>query len=211
MKLVAVSDTHGSHRDIKVPMGDVLIHCGDITAGNYIEEIYDFNDWLVRLPHKIKIVVAGNHDGQLEKAGLNLSSLYLSEAIYLENSGCTIPYKDKKYKVWGSPFTPRFMDWYFMEDYNKMQKYWDKIPKDTDILITHGPGYGVLDETRPNKGHLGCNELIKKIIQVKPKIHFFGHIHGSYGVKKIKDTLFVNCSICNEDYEAINAPIVVDI
>ena len=42
---------------------------------------------------------------------------------------------------------------------------WKLIPDDTDILITHGPPNGILDEV-PRKffvENTGCEELIKKV------------------------------------------------
>lgn len=213
-RIIVISDTHGYHRDIDIPWGDVLIHCGDVTGHNYIEEVEDFNYWLGNLPHKYKIVIAGNHDGCLEKIGYEASSIYLSNAIYLENNGTTINIKDKKYKIWGSPITPTFMDWYFMADRGeRIKKYWDNMPNNLDILITHGPAHGILDEVRPawKRGHLGCEELTKAINIVKPKFHLFGHIHDGYSIKKNNNTLFVNASTCNEDYEPINSPVVIDI
>lgn len=215
MRIVAISDTHGMHRDIIVPEGDLLIVAGDITGRDSLEEIYDFNDWLYELPFNYKTVVGGNHDGCIEKAGCELSSIYLSDAIYLENNFCTIEHKGKKYKIWGSPFTPRFLDWHFMEDRGeKISKIWQQIPEDTDILVTHGPAWGILDEVRPawKRGHLGCEELAKRIKELKNlKYHIFGHIHDGYGNKKEGKTTFVNCSICTEDYEPINKPTVIDI
>lgn len=213
MRIIATSDMHGMHRDVEIPLGDMLIVAGDITGRDKIEEIYDFNDWLHEQPHHYKIVIAGNHDGCLQEAGPELSSIYLSDAIYLENSFCIIGHEGKKYKVWGSPFTPMFLDWYFMEERNKIKKYWDTIPNDTDIVITHGPGWGTLDEVEPSfkRGHLGCEELTKAIARVKPQLHIFGHIHDGYGVKKNNDTLFINASTCNEEYEPINLPVIIDI
>ena len=214
MRIVAISDTHGMHRDIKVPNGDVLVCSGDITGYGRLKEIYDFNDWLYELPHKYKIVVAGNHDGCLEKAGCELASIYLSDAIYLENNFCIIEHGGKKYKIWGSPITPRFGNWFFMEDRgDKIQKYWDKIPQDTDIIVTHGPAYKTLDKVDFKYGdhNAGCYGLLEKIKEIKPKLHIFGHIHNGYGTKKTENTTFINASICTEDYEPINKPIVIDI
>lgn len=210
LKVVCFSDPHGMHRQIEVPDGDLLICAGDITGWDRLDEIYDFNDWLYELPHKHKIVVAGNHDGCLEKAGCELASIYLSDAIYLENNFCII----ENYKIWGSPITPRFMDWHFMKDRGEeINKVWSQIHENTDILITHGPAWGILDEVRPawKKGHLGCYELGKKIAQIKPKLHIFGHIHDAYGTMKIENTTYINCSICTEEYEPANKPIVIDI
>jgi len=214
MKIVCTADLHGQHRDVVIPNGDVLIVAGDITGWDRLDEIYDFNDWLYELPHKHKIVVAGNHDGCLEKAGCELASIYLSDATYLENNFCIIEHKGKNYKIWGSPITPRFGNWYFMKNRGEeINKVWDQIHEDTDIIVTHGPAWGILDEVRPawKKGHLGCKGLAKRIEVVKPKLHIFGHIHDAYGVKELNGVKHINASICTEDYKPANKPIVIEI
>ena len=62
-RIVCISDTHGLHRKVAVPGGDLLIHAGDfMRTGTSLEEIADFNGWLGEQPHPHKIVVAGNHD-----------------------------------------------------------------------------------------------------------------------------------------------------
>ena len=50
-----------------IPDGDVFLHTGDFTYKkskglNQMEQVIQFNDWLGTLPHKHKIVIAGNHD-----------------------------------------------------------------------------------------------------------------------------------------------------
>jgi predicted phosphodiesterase len=67
MRIVAISDTHTMERNFQIPDGDVLVHCGDFTYKGRQEEITDFLDWFLDLPHKNKILIAGNHDVTLEK------------------------------------------------------------------------------------------------------------------------------------------------
>ena len=63
---------------------------------------------------------------------------------------------------------------------------WSTIPTDTDVLITHGPPYGIFDLCPGEKGipeHAGCPALwsaVEKILSIK--LHVFGHIHEGYGV-----------------------------
>ncbi len=203
MKIIAISDTHKQYNKLKLPKGDILIHAGDIDL-DYLGDVVDFNNWLSTLPFKYNVVIAGNHD-RCSYYNSNTTKKLLTNAIYLENSGCEI----EGIKIWGSPITPRFMDWYFMEDRDKIHKYWDLIPKDTDILITHGPPFGILDYVKRGNiltQNLGCESLLETINKIKPKYHIFGHIHYSYGVKIINDTTFINCSVVDEDYEVVNKP-----
>ena len=83
---------------------------------------------------------------------------------------------------------------------------------DTDVLITHGPPFGVLDKTNILGPHLGCEELAKAVSRIKPRLHVFGHIHGGYGREAVKGgTAFVNAAVLNERYVLAHAPIVIEL
>ena len=117
-------------------------------------------------------------------------------------------------KFWGSPITPTFLDWFFMaERGEEIRRYWNLIPKDTGVLITHGPPMGILDWVPRTYGehHIGCLDLFDIVTHIKPKLHIFGHIHYSCGKQKLQDTTFINASCINEEYEVVNKPIVVNI
>lgn len=83
-------------------------------------------------------------------------------------------------------------------------------PAGLDILITHGPPYGVLDVT-PRGDLAGCEELRKKVDEVLPRVHIFGHIHHGYGILDKGPVKFVNASTCDEEYFPSNPPIIFDI
>jgi predicted phosphohydrolase len=88
--VVCLGDTHGLHRKVAVPEGDLLIHAGDfMRTGILLEEIVDFNDWLGEQPHPHKIVVAGNHDLLFETAP-DKARRQLTNAVYLENDGIVL-------------------------------------------------------------------------------------------------------------------------
>ena len=100
---------------------------------------------------------------------------------YLYNRAVTI----EGITFYGSPHTPRFFDWAFMYDPPDSKKIWEKIPHETNVLITHGPPYGVLDQCPNQQGvmeSVGCPELLAAV-QNRPAIqlHLFGHIHEGYG------------------------------
>jgi Icc-related predicted phosphoesterase len=206
-KLVLISDTHGKHRQFDIPDGDILIHAGDIMTSGYDgSEVRDFNKWLGSLPHPYKIVIAGNHDWLFEthRSTRNL----ITNALYLEDSGiemCGLQF-------WGSPVQPEFMNWAFNRRRGEdIQKHWDLIPENTDVLITHGPPAGFQDWTRQGNESLGCRNLRKTVEKIKPKLHVFGHIHGGYGADHDGTTYFVNASLLDEAYRPVNKPIVVEL
>jgi Icc-related predicted phosphoesterase len=209
MKVVFVSDTHTLHEKISVPSGDILVHAGDLCIAGTIKEAQAALDWLNSTPHTHVVIVAGNHDWafaiQARKTQLNFGRV-----VYLEDNEATVG----GLRIYGSPQTPEFCSWAFNVDRGPAIKhYWDMIPENLDLLITHGPPMGILDQIQPHLGskHLGCEELMLAVERTKPKIHVFGHIHGGYGKIKYENTLFINAAICNEAYNPVNPPIVVEI
>ncbi|RYD83094.1 MAG: metallophosphoesterase [Sphingobacteriales bacterium] len=208
LRFVAISDTHGQHKDLTLPQGDVLLHAGDISSGGRKNEIVDFIKWFEATDYKYKVFIAGNHDFYFEEETKEeIESLIPSDIIYLNDSITIID----GIKIWGSPITPWFYDWAFNRHRgNAIKKHWDIIPADTDILITHGPSFGILDTTQDGK-NVGCEELMNAINIIQPKIHLCGHIHEAYGKRQHNQTTFINASVLNINYRLVNKPIVFDL
>lgn len=231
MIIDCISDLHGSYPELTG--GDLLILAGDYTARDRLSQWAEFFRWLKRQLYEKKVLVAGNHDGflargypqsQQEAHQLKEVQEFLeqecSEEIdhdfeYLCDSGCEFG----GLKIWGSPWTPEFCNWHFMlPGGDAIKAKWDLIPDDTDILITHSPSFGVLDEVKNRvkpkfERRLGCAQLREAVERVEPGLHVFGHIHGGYGTTTLKhegsNTLCVNAAFMNDDYEPVNAPICV--
>lgn len=223
MRIVCISDTHTYHNYLSIPEGDMLIHAGDFTWLGRSQEIKRFNNWISKQPHKYKIVVAGNHDLMFEEDNKRARSL-LNAPIYLQDQGIVI----EGLKVYGTPWSPSFHreKWAFNADRgSEIHDHWLKIPRDTDILITHGPPYHILDKVKKiymseedqdfafrNDGHVGCQDLLHHVKMYEPKLHVFGHIHEGYGVIESTPTTFVNASIYNHyNRQELNEPIIVEI
>lgn len=207
MRIVFLSDTHNKLSRVKVPDGDLLIHCGDFCGRGTIEEVKHFNEEMNKLPHKHKVVIAGNHDWPFLNQP-QLARSILSNMIYLEDSETEI----EGLRIYGSPWQPEFFNWAFNLPRCgvELKRVWDDIPDGTDILITHGPPAGILDLVPPHK-HAGCELLLERVNQLKPRIHCFGHIHPGYGMEKIGETTFVNAANLNDDYMPTNEPLVIDL
>ena len=207
MKIQAFGCTHGFHHDIKIDDScDMLIHTGDesnyrMSALNYHEAI-NFLEWYGSLPNKYKIFVAGNHSTAIEKRLITKKDIESLGIIYLEDSEIEI----EGINIYGSPCTPKYGDWAFMRDRAKMDKAWIHIPENTNILITHGPPYGILDLSENRERELemvGCKRLLHYVKQIKPKYHFFSHIHNkgyiqNRGIKIQEEISFCNVN-CVED------------
>ncbi|MCP4520162.1 MAG: metallophosphoesterase [Cytophagales bacterium] len=198
-RIVMISDTHGKHHDIQLPTGDILLHAGDVSRSGKKTQIQDFLLWFSKQDFTHKIFIAGNHDFFFEKASLEeIKSIIPENVIYLNDSGIEI----EGIKIWGSPIQPWFYDWAFNRQRGEdIQKHWDLIPKDTQVLITHGPPLGILDRTIHGQ-EVGCENLTNTIQQLKKlKIHLFGHIHEGYGMKQQSNITFVNASVLDVSYQ----------
>jgi len=209
MRLVLISDTHG-HRGIGLPDGDVLVHAGDISSSGTLNQVRQFLEWFAAQPHRHKVFIAGNHDFLFEQSP-DLAALLLADfpgLTYLQDSGLEID----GIRFWGSPWQPAYNDWAFNLPRNgdALRRAWDRIPAGTDVLITHGPAHGILDQVRQGP-HLGCETLARRIAVASPRLHVFGHIHDAYGVAYSGVTVFANASTCDEDYRPVHRPILVDL
>lgn len=207
MKIIFISDTHGKHHPIELPEGDMIIHSGDISSRGRVNEVEEFLAWFTSLDYKYKVFIAGNHDFYFENKSQNFIQELMPEGVYyLCDSGVEI----EGLRIYGSPITPFFYNWAFNRHRgDDIKKYWDIIPLNTDILITHGPAYGVLDYTIGGD-NAGCEELLSAIKRVKPRYHLFGHIHEGYGVFETDETTFINGSMLNESYAPINHPMSIE-
>jgi len=220
MRLVCIADTHNlqsnKKKRPKIPEGDVLIFAGDICKLGYsfknrddlhLEQIERFNTFLGKQPHEHKIVIAGNHDFWLEHHSILECQEVLSNATYLQDTSVTIGGK----VFYGSPWQPVYYNWAFnIRRGQPLQAAWSLIPVNTDVLITHTPPYGVMDETEEHE-RVGCKELYERVDTLRPRVHVFGHVHEGYGVCEHGHTTFVNASSCNVRYKCVNPAIVVEV
>lgn len=215
-RICAISDLHGNFP--QVPECDLLLLGGDLCRHHHDHLWYDreLKPWIDELASHCKVIaVAGNHDFAFE---VNPTVIPAMNWSYLEDSGI----EWNGLKIWGSPWQPRFFDWAFNLDEPELEKKWDLIPSDTDILLLHGPPYGYGDKSTyrqkqhhdapwPGYEHTGSPSLLKCIQEIKPKLVVAGHIHNGYGRYEIGSTIFVNASLVNDKYIPMNEPIVVDI
>lgn len=210
-RIVVISDTHNQHEKLVLPEGDILIHCGDFSGtGNYSDH-FKFSKWMGEQNFKYKICTPGNHD-RYSAEKLNISK-DLFETHGVELLVDELSKQDHGLKIYGSPWTPRYGRWYWMRDRGRhIGVKWDNIPEKLDILITHGPPFGILDISVYDKINVGCEELLKEVLIKQPKHHVFGHIHHFGGQKhRTRWTDHHNAAICNEEYKPENKIVEFDI
>lgn len=202
MRIYCVSDLHGNLPEI--PECDLLLIAGDIVpttahkpeaSASWLRQ--EFRRWLEGLPAQDILGIAGNHDWIFQLRPDLVPSL---PWIYLQDSGIEID----GLKIWGTPWQPVFFDWAFNLPESELKLRWKMIPDDIDILITHGPPYGIGDFSTYGNMHAGSPSLLARIGELQPKLSVFGHIHSGYGQYNINETIAVNASLVNEKYEPVN-------
>jgi Icc-related predicted phosphoesterase len=216
-KITAISDTHTKHEKLNgfLPGGDMLICGGDITSRGYLTEIENFLKWFDKIDnYDHKIFIAGNHDFGFQDQPNETNGLltkyktvdYLQDELLLVGNG---DYEDMV-KVWGTPWQPEFHNWAFnLPRGQALKEKWDMITVGTDILVTHGPAFGKLDYVAYDGKNVGCEDLLFKVQEIKPKIHVFGHIHEGYGYVFDGHTHYINAAVLNGRYEFRNKPVNV--
>ena len=179
LSIFSFSDSHGNHQKLQVPEDAYIVICaGDAVEDNLKGGEYnDFIDWFAELPAKWKLFVPGNHELSFE---LDLSetiekAMEAKGILVLQNSVI-----DCDGVVIGSVSGNAFIA---DED----------IPSDIDVLVTHYPPFGILDED------LGSPEILNFVMKSKPAYHLFGHVHATEGQEFILDkTLCKNICVFNQ-------------
>jgi Icc-related predicted phosphoesterase len=229
MKIYALSDLHGTLlpvEDYFKPCELVCI-CGDISPlniqGNYTQMRYwlvnKFKPWCESLPCDKVIFIAGNHDFGCSNLDFmytlfpkdkKVTYLFHENYVYTSKSG-------KEYSIFGTPYCKLFGNWAFMEIDEILDKLYQDIPENLDILLTHDQPFGwgdvLFDNVVWNTGeHIGNKPLAKAIIQKQPKYLFVGHLHSTdHSCIEIGETKRYNVSIKNEKYDPVYDPLFLEI
>lgn len=210
-RLVFLSDSH--NYDVSTPVCDILIHAGDATMGGSVEEFEKFAAWFAAQNAIYKIYVPGNHDTLALKdlpavRRLLDGTLLVDEEVTIEGL-----------RIYGSPWTPlpgfRASWWAYglIQGTPMGREKWAQIPEGLDILVTHGPPWGVQDAHFRTGKRLGDPDLLRRLTSMKtpPTFHVKGHIHtSSKRIETLWGTTFINASICDESYDPVQKPLVLD-
>ena len=192
--ILHISDTHGHHRQLEnLPDADVIVHTGDVTEDGTEEELLDFLEWFRDLPYRYKVFIAGNHDSCLY--GTSIEGLD-ENCYYLYGNSVII----EGVKFYGIPMLPGDI---LSGRYAEMI---EGIPEDTDILLTHQPPLGILDE----EDYPGDVRILSKVLSVKPQFHLVGHNHDSYGRMDGAATTFVNGSLADRQCMLEKHPVLIE-
>lgn len=197
-----ISDTHGHHNKVTTVDADFLIHCGDFSSHGELRQTKSFLNWFSKQPQQHKIFISGNHDYMAERDRCLFNEIVKenSGVHYLQNSSVVL----EGIKFYGCPQTPRFLDWAFNVDRGpKIKRFWDEIDEETQVLITHGPPLGILDQVLPDLERVGCADLLDRVMTLpRLKYHFFGHLHFNGIMEYVFDgKTWINAAICDDSYK----------
>jgi hypothetical protein len=111
-----------------------------------------------------------------------------SSIIYLENEAVDIRLGKAsgprtKFRIFGSPNSPRLRTWAFQYDPEAATPIWDRIPLDSDIVVTHTPPRYHCDQSGKTEG---CEALRQALWRVRPRLAVCGHIHDARGAERIR-------------------------
>jgi Icc-related predicted phosphoesterase len=202
MRVCAVSDLHGFLPE--VPPCELLLIAGDICPlhdhsplgqAEWLDS--DFRAWLEWLPMPV-VAVWGNHDFIGEQAPFLVPRLPWT---LLQDSAVEID----GWKVYGSPWQPRFLDWAFNLDEPELERKWAVIPDDTDILLLHGPPYGYGDWVGRGE-HTGSPSLLRRVQEVRPRLVVYGHIHEGRGEWQADGVTLANVTLVDAAYRPVYPP-----
>jgi Icc-related predicted phosphoesterase len=200
MIIACIADTHG--RAFEIPPCDVFIHAGDITAGGSLPETAAFAGWLGQQTQaKHKLLTPGNHDAVFQQEPDLVRHIFSGIATVLIDEGATI----NGVEFWGSPWTPPFMNWWWMMAEDGLKEIYKRMSEDVDILFTHGPPYGIFD-TGYQEPHVGSKSLGNAVSHRMINHHIFGHLHHDGGQSLYSpeethlETTFHNIAACDDAY-----------
>jgi Icc-related predicted phosphoesterase len=210
MKVVAISDLHGHLPKVEnMPEGEVLAIAGDLCPGKGLTNQFSWLDeafraWLALLPYRHVVATWGNHDW----AGEYTSRIQLLRlpVHWLVDSGVVL----EGVRFWGAPWTMPINHWAFMKPDHEASRHWDKIWDDADVVVVHGPPFGVGDLTT-HGDRPGSRSLRARLEVVQPQLAVFGHIHEAFGRSMQPGGVWANVSSCNRRYELANPPQVFEV
>ena len=182
-----------------------------------------------------------------------------SGVVFMEEGIRTFTLRNgARFTVYASAWQPEFFNWAFgyprgQDRFNADANPEHPVPDygtkyGVDIMLTHGPPYGILDTTYKDEA-VGCEHLRRAVGRCRPLLHAFGHIHEAWGAIQMKwnhslpgsgqeqdipvdqqrlmeqrgvyvdathmergeETLFVNASIMDLQYNPVQGPWIVDL
>lgn len=207
MRLVATADTHFPIPTNMVPDGDVFILAGDMMYSGFADEWQPRIDSIAALPHKHKLFVPGNHDiwfqrftgpciQQIREAGVEWCGTETKPTHTIDGV-----------RFGACPFVTNLPNWAYNSTEDRISDYLEDMGR-VDVLICHSPPSGIMDSD--GKGRYGLGAIRRYISRFEPDVVICGHVHEGYGEMKVGRTFVYNVAMCDEYYEQVNPPMIIE-
>lgn len=216
MKIVATSDTHFPFDATRVPDGDVFVLAGDLMYEGIPAEWERRIECLAALPHKTKLYVPGNHDYYpFHYRGIARSQLRREAKTTLVDDLDPVVVVEG-IRILGIPFVTGLPGWAYNREEAEVYRWLTHATEHTipHVIVSHSPPYQIRDSVGTvNPQHYGCMAFNKWFYEPgqKPDIWISGHIHDSYGHEQIDGCDFYNVAMCDEKYQQVNSPMVIEV
>jgi len=210
--VLPLSDTHGHEHKLKLPPCDVVVHTGDVAPGvGKMKDFVLFLSWFQSLDVEHKIFVPGNHDFACQEQESLCRHMCRDAGVhFLVHEPLTLTVGGRRLEIFGSPWQPWFHDWAWnIRDEARRAQLWSQIPDTTQLLLTHAPAYGLMDQTAQGSA-VGDAALAARLLALPQlEAHVFGHIHEAAGSRRVSreglpDYLAVNASVCTLHHKPIH-------
>ena len=228
IKICLISDSHGKHRQLTIPPCDILVHAGDWTGEGRAEEVRDFAKWIDSLEQVVDVILTpGNHERYFERA-LPDSLAWIKDECPRAHLLIHESLELRGINFFASPWTPAFgFQWAWNAGRTPVEAahlfkpfigdLWQDIPESTQILVTHGMPFGILDDAMDfHLGKItsvGDRELLKRCKELPNLKHVVGgHLHAQGGKSLLQDGVWYhNAAQCDDNYQITRKPIIIEI
>lgn len=204
VRIAAASDLHGTYREVRFPVADVLVLAGDSTRNGTLEEIADLGNWIAEQRYAATIVVSGNHDIAMQTSEAETRRL-LRSACYLRDESVTLLGR----RFYGSPWVHTYWG-AFNRSPGALIQTWSAIPAATDVLVTHMPPHALRDIGSDGRNQ-GDRGLRARVADLRLLAHIFGHIHEGHGRVRAGQTIFANVAICDRQARPVMPVTLIDL
>ena len=216
MRVACLADQHGQ-LDFTIPDCDLIVHAGDIcpdwrinSAFNQLQWLNrDYREWMRQQPEVPFVATWGNHDW----VGYSNIPPQLRWTLLVEEPATVMGRNGQVLNIYGTPYSKQFYNWAFMGEEAELDGRFANIPYKLDILLVHGPAYGLCDDTV--RGDLtGSHALLKHLKRAKPRYVICGHIHEARGHETLQHsdgttTEIHNVSLVDEVYDLYPNPVTI--
>lgn len=211
-KIEATADTHFVISPEFFSGADVLVVAGDFLMIGSAAEVFERLEAIRALPHPTKIVVCGNHDKCFDPLIGHEFYVFVQKVYpditflgYPFNTSVTINGK----LFLALPYVSTLPRWGFNKDEAWLEMLVTTLPK-ADVVISHAPPKGIRDGREVGESW-GVGAWVNYLHGASPKVWICGHVHESYGVEKVADTVVYNVSMCDEHYRQVNKPMIIEV